>query len=345
MKKLIPLLLLICFGCQNNTEKKDQVQQVTESNTNQQGVFKLVDSVSLCMPPSPVCKKDTSTIALKNEILTYEQAYNQALTLWQLTFEEVYIKTSFGKAHVLVCGPKDGEPMVLLHGMDASSTMWYPNIKSLAKQYRVYAIDFLLEPGKSVCLEEIKHTNQIIDWYYEIFDDIKLKKFNIIGASRGGWLAINIALHDKARIKKMALLSPAQTFAWIKLGPQTLFNIAYSIFPKRKKFRNVMETMTVDIDNISQIYLNQYYLATKKGIFHKCFLQMTPFSDKDLKTLKMPILVLIGDHDIINSAKSLKRAKKVFSNLMAEEVKNSGHFLSFDQAELINKKLLDFFNR
>ncbi|MEO8759448.1 MAG: alpha/beta hydrolase, partial [Bacteroidia bacterium] len=202
--------------------------------------------------------------------------------------------------------------------------------------------DFLLEPGKSVCSAEIKHTDQIVEWYYEIFDKLKLKKVNIVGASRGGWLAINIALRNKARINKMALLSPAQTFTWIKLGPKTLFNIAYSVFPKRKKFRNVMETVTVDVDKINQLYLNQYYLATKKGIFHKCFLQMTPFPEKELKLLKMPILVLIGDHDIINNDKSLKRAKQDFLNIRTKEIKNSGHFLSIDQPEIVDKLLIDF---
>ena len=163
----------------------------------------------------------------QDDSLSYAQAYDIALLLWKTPFEEKDVKTSFGNAHVIVCGPTNGEPLILLHGMNASSTMWYPNIKSLSKQYRIYAIDFLLEPGKSICLEEISSTDQIVSWYYEIFDALQLKKINLLGASRGGWLALNIALHSQSRINKIALLSPAQAFTWIKPIPKVQCNVFY----------------------------------------------------------------------------------------------------------------------
>ena len=100
--------------------------------------------------------------------------------------------------------------------------------------------------------------------------------------------------------------------------------------------------MTIDVDKISQVYINQYYLATKKASKHACFLQMRPFANKDLKSLKMPVLLLVGDHDIINGNKSLLKAKLLISNIKADKIKNSGHFLSIDQPEIIDNKILDF---
>jgi len=340
VKKIVLfIVILYCSGCQNDNEKKVDTNKSIKCVTQLKDTLSLHDSVRVLKDSLSKCD---STITSKNEKLTYIQAYDKALTLWPIPFKEIYINTSFGKAHVIECGLASAEPLVLLHGMDASSTMWYPNIEELSKHYRVYAIDFFLEPGKSACYGEVKNTKQIILWYYEIFNSLNLKKFSLVGASRGGWLAVNIALHNPSRINKIALLSPAQTFSWIKPGPKILFNIAYSMFPKRKRFRSVLETMTFDIDKIKQAYINQYYLATQKGIMHKCFFQMTPFPEKELKTLKMPILVLIGDHDIINGDKSLKRAKKLLSNIQTAKIKNAGHFLSFDQPDVINKKLLIF---
>lgn len=129
--------------------------------------------------------------------LNYIEAYDQALTLWQTPFVERDIETKYGTAHVIISGPENGEPLVILHGMNASSTMWYPNIKVLSEQYRVYAIDFLLEPGKSAYQGDISETSQIMDWYYEILDQLKLEKFSLLGASRGGWLALNIAMNSQ----------------------------------------------------------------------------------------------------------------------------------------------------
>ena len=275
----------------------------------------------------------------------FVQAYDSALMLFQVAFTEQDIETTYGKAHIITCGKSNGEPIVLLHGMNATSTMWYPNIKALAAHYRIYAIDFLLEPGKSVSNNAVDDTKEVLSWYFQIFDKLKLDKFNLVGASRGGWLAMNIALAQPNRVKKMALLSPAQTFVWIKPLPDVIKNIAYTISPKRKNLRSVLETMTENVDNISQVYLNQYYIATQDAEINKCFIQMRPFSKEELKSLNMPILLLIGDNDIINNDKALAEAKKYLSQVKAKKITKAGHFLSMDQADVVNGELINFMNQ
>jgi pimeloyl-ACP methyl ester carboxylesterase len=272
----------------------------------------------------------------------YLLAYDRALLLWGVPIEEKDVDTKYGKAHVIVCGPASGEALVLLHGMNASSTMWYPNIKLLAQQYRIYAIDFLLEPGKSMCENDVSEVSQIMDWYEEIFEKLSLKKFSLIGASRGGWLATNIALRNQEKISKMILLSPAQTFVWIKPGAKIINNIVYTISPKRKRLREVLETMSFNVDNIEQEYIDQYYLSTKKAEINKCVMDMKPFSDNELKSIRIPTLLLIGDNDIINDRKSLKRAEKLMPRVETATIKHAGHFLSFDAAPEVNAKILRF---
>jgi pimeloyl-ACP methyl ester carboxylesterase len=290
----------------------------------------------------PEQQSNDSTAIVRSEKLTYVQSYDRSLSLWKTPFEEKDIKTSLGNAHVIISGPADADPIILLHGMNASSTMWYPNIIALSGKHRVYAIDFLLEPGKSLCQTEVSSTDAIVNWYYEIFDQLGLKKFSLVGASRGGWLALNIALRSQERINKIALLSPAQTFVWIKPFPKVIQNITYSLSPKRKKLRHVLETMTANVDNINQVYINQYYIATKEAVVSKCILKMTPFSDDQLSSLKVPVLVLIGDEDIINNDKSLLKAKKLIPDVQTGKISNAGHFLSIDQADEVNKKVLEF---
>lgn len=284
---------------------------------------------------------DTSNVKYKK--YPYLLAYDKALMLWEVPYEEKDIKTSYGNAHVIISGPEDGEPLVLLHGMNATSTMWYPNIKPLSEKHRVYAIDFLLEPGKSKCDVEISDTPALMKWYDEIFQELKLEEFDLLGASRGGWLATNIALHRKARVKKLVLLSPAQTFTWIKPGSKVLKNLVYTISPKREKLRSVLQTMTCNVDSMKQVYIDQYYMGLEQSSISKCFMDMTPFSDKELKSLDMPVLVLIGDRDIINNEKSLKRARKLIRHIEVGTIKHAGHFLSMDQADVINKTMVDFF--
>lgn len=272
---------------------------------------------------------------------SFQLAYTRTLTLWKIPFEEKNIQTRFGNAHIIVSGKADAEPLVLLHGMNASSTMWYPNIKSLSDHFRVYAIDFLLEPGRSSYTEEVKNLEQILTWYDEIFEQLKLKKINLLGASKGGWLSVNIALHSLSRINKIVLLSPAQTFTSIRPHRKVLSAIATFAFTEKKRFQKKLKMMTANINNIDPLYIDQLHIATKEAEMHRDVLEMIPFSDEQLKVLNKPVLVLIGDDDVMNDDKSLERAQLI-PGVKTETIRNAGHFLSIDQAEEINKKMLDF---
>ncbi|WP_178988345.1 alpha/beta fold hydrolase [Winogradskyella schleiferi] len=271
----------------------------------------------------------------------YYEAYDESLKLWNVNFEELYITTTNGIAHVIVSGPKNGEPVVLLHGMNASSTMWYPNIEAITENHRVFAIDFILEPGKSYLYKDIESVEKAIDWYKEVLFVLELDNFHVIGASKGGWLAVNLALNHQEKIKSLILLSPAQTFTWIRPSTELFKNIVSLFSSKEKQIEQSLESMSSDAANISEVYLKQYKIGIKKDSENKFMTSMKPFSDSELKSLKMPILVLIGDDDMINVEKTVKIANELPKG-KGEMITNAGHFLSIDQAELVNKKMQDF---
>lgn len=271
----------------------------------------------------------------------YFEAYDETLKLWNVSYEELYIPTTNGIAHVIVSGPKNKEPVVLLHGMNASSTMWYPNIEALSKNHRVFAIDFILEPGKSYLYNDIESVEKVTDWYKEVLFVLELDSFHLIGASRGGWLAVNLALNNQKKIKSLILLSPAQTFTWIKPSVDLFKNIVALLSSKEKQIAQSLESMSTDVANISDIYLNQYKIGTEKDSVNKFVASMKPFSNKELKSLQMPVLVLIGDDDMINEKRTVVIANKLPKG-KGEVIQNAGHFLSIDQADTVNEKMLDF---
>lgn len=280
----------------------------------------------------------------KTDKTAYLKSYDDALKLWKIPFQEDDILTSYGMAHVITAGPKNAEPLILLHGMDASSTMWYPNIEALAKNHRIYAIDFLMEPGKSVSCGETLSKEEIITWYNEIFDHYKLKKFKVVGASRGGWIGTLLATQENSRITKLALLSPAQTFETIDSKRKALPALMLKLFPNEKKLNKTLKAFSFYPEKIDTLYKQQFYLANKFAKSNSSMLQMLPFSKEDLKNLNIPVLVLVGDHDVINSEDSLEKAKEFLPKSKAEKIENAGHFLTIDQAKLVNKKIADFLN-
>lgn len=271
----------------------------------------------------------------------YFEVYDKVLKQWGVAYEELYIPTSHGFAHIVVSGPKKGVPLVLLHGLNASSTMWYPNAKALSKEYRVFAIDLIVEPGKSYMTTDFNSIDDITSWYQEVLWALKLDSFHLIGASRGGWFAMDLALNSKRDIRSIVLLSPAQTFMWIPPSVDLLKNIG--IFSSNEKqAENTLKTMSSNVDNINKEYLQLFYMSIGKDSLNQFIMQMVPFSKKDLQNIKVPVLVLIGDNDVINTETTIQQAKKHLSRGQGEIIPNAGHFLSVDQANIVNDKVLEF---
>ncbi|QCW99935.1 alpha/beta hydrolase [Aggregatimonas sangjinii] len=271
----------------------------------------------------------------------YFDAYDETLKLWDVSYEELYIPTTNGIAHVIVSGPENTEPIVLLHGMNASATMWYPNIEALSKNHRVFAIDLILEPGKSHMYNEIEGMDEVIDWYQEVLFVLDLEAFHIIGASKGGWMAVSLALDHSAKIKSLILLSPAQTFTWIRPSTDVFKNVVALLYSEEKQIAKSLETLSSRPSHISDIYLEQYRIGLSQNMKNRFMASMKPFSNDELRSLQMPVLVLIGDDDMINADKTIEIANTL-PNGTGEVIRNSGHFLSIDQAETVNEKMLSF---
>ena len=304
------------------------------------GIFLLLSGCS-------VFKKyryDDLVFKSRTERAHYISAYNRSLTLWNVPYTEEDVQTSFGTAHVILSGPKDAPPLVLLHGMNASSTMWFPNIEAFSKNRRVYAIDFLTEPGKSVSLGKTLSKEEIVVWYNEIFKHYQLKDFEIVGASGGGWNAVLLAIQGDSKIKKMVLLGPAQTFETIDERRKASSALMMKLFPSKKKWDKTLKNFSTDPKKIPMEYKRQSYLGYKTKIGSN-FWKIQPFSDEELKKIKIPVLVLTGDKDIMNSETGHKKAKETLSNYKREVIPNAGHFLTIDQMEIVNKKVIAFLGK
>src|SRR6185436_1545561 len=129
-------------------------------------------------------------------------AYDAAMTAWPVPRDEMDVPSRFGMTHVVASGPQDAPPLVLLHGYMATSTMWAPNVADFTKDYRVYAIDVMGQPSKSVPAEPIRSAADYAVWLSAVLDGLHLDRVCLAGQSYGGWLALNSAIATPGRLHK-----------------------------------------------------------------------------------------------------------------------------------------------
>ncbi len=281
--------------------------------------------------------------------LSNEQLYQRALSLWPVAYRELNVPTSLGQARIIVAGPVDAQPVVLLHGMHANSAMWYPNVATLAEQFRVYAVDDLLGSGGSQASADISDMSQLVRWYQELFEQLQLDSIHLVGASRGGWQAVAIALAESkiesSRIQRLVLLSPAQTFAWVEFSTDLIASIFFTLNPERAQVQDSLQSVSSRPELIHPVYLDQYVAALEHDPVPDLIMAMRPFSEQQLQQITVPTLVMIGDEDMMNDQDSLEQAKKLLPQAHTLQVKNAGHFLTVDQAELVNNEVVRFLSK
>ena len=120
--------------------------------------------------------------------------YDAKLAQWPTPYETRYVDTSYGKVHVIIGGPEDAPPVLLLNAGQMAGWSWMTNVGALNEQYRTYAIDTIGEPGKSE-LSNINHFPkngaEWSDLLVDITNQLGVDKALVVGASNGGFLALN----------------------------------------------------------------------------------------------------------------------------------------------------------
>jgi len=268
-------------------------------------------------------------------------AYEAVLRHWPVPYEEQNLPTQFGTTHIIVSGPNEAKPLILLHGQDSCAISWIYNIAALSQAFRTYAVDTIGDMGKSkpTCLPNSR--KDYAKWLLELFDGLKIAKADLMGLSYGGFLATIFALAYPQRVNRIVLLAPGIP----NFGPPTLqwanYGMPIMLLPSRftvKRFINGISTKgyTTEDPVFEQMIIgimNMRHLSFMRPVF----------TDEELKRITVPILLLIGDHEIMyEPKKALDRATSLIPHIQAELVPNASHMLNADQPELVNKKVLEF---
>lgn len=270
----------------------------------------------------------------------YFKTYDKILSFWPVEHEPIEVKTSVGSTHLNAAGPKGYPPLLLFPGFASNSTMYWPNIGTLAKHCRVYAIDTIGQPGRSLPARPLTTAN-CISWILEILDHLNIDRAHIMGLSLGGWLSLKFAIEEPARTNKVILLDPAASFA--PMSGSFFFHsfIPFMIHPTRKGLIRFFRWLTQGYPP-NPVY-GEMMLQGVLNTNPQPPLRPSPFTDAQLQALLSPVFLLVGGKSLIyNPERVINRARKLIPGVHAEILANASHALNMEQVDLVNERLNAF---
>jgi pimeloyl-ACP methyl ester carboxylesterase len=273
----------------------------------------------------------------------YDAAYEAMLGQWPVPYEELFIPTRFGDTHVIASGPQDAHGLILLHSAGSGAAQWFRNVGPFSRRYRTYAVDVIGEVNKSVTTRRLKNRQDCVDWARDLFDGLGIGKADIVGNSYGGFLAFNTALYLQERVKKVVLISPAATFV------QMWAFYEHIAFPY--KIGYALRSNRIILSGFSWIWQNfprdpvfrEYGELGKISGFPCNQLPPPVYSDAELRQICIPMLLLIGDHEVIyDPERVIRRARRLVPGLKAEIVPSANHNAQVTAPDLVNSRILEF---
>lgn len=277
------------------------------------------------------------------------QAYQAILDVWPKPYQEIKVPTSFGETHVIANGAENSQPVVLLHALSATATVWYRNVEALSKTYRVYAVDVMGEGNKSVPIKPFTSLDDFLHWFTEVIDGLGIKTLYVAGNSYGGLTGAYYAMKLPERILKLAMISPASTISPMKPFYIHMFipKAMYLFFPKlpgiKKSMRRNVDWM---YDGLAPdpLWDAVFY---KSMVFGSLINQVFPrvYSKEEFSQIKAKTLLLVGEREkIYNDLQSaVRHARESIPNLQVEMIPNAHHVAAIANPERINQSLLQFF--
>lgn len=274
-------------------------------------------------------------------------SYNKLLHSWGTEFQEKDIETSYGITHVITVGDHQSPPLLLFHGTaDNSAMMWIYNIKELSKKCYIIAVDAIGGSGKSEPNDEYyKNFNQVT-WIDDILDALEIHHTNICGVSYGAYLSYHYALERPDRVNKAICLAgriPSSQFEII--SKMMIAFLPEALFPSKKNCKKLLRKLSgtnYSVFEENEVLMNHWYYLlkyfnNKSMMQHKIVIN----SDLEISVLREKVLFLIGEHDrLTNYPKAIKRLEN--NKLNYKIIDNAGHAINHEQAEVINKEIIEF---
>lgn len=266
--------------------------------------------------------------------------YDKAMASLEVDYKEYYVKTSFGRTHIVIYGDRKKKPIITLHGGNGINPLNIRLFLPLLTEYCIIAPDVIGMPGKSAPFRNLNTWKDDYGiWLTQILDRMHIRKTMFVVSSYGSAMLLSLAKIHPERITKSVLLVPSgiahgPLFPMLKNMLVPFIN--YYIKPSKKNLKSILHSMFSEGDQLWYEFMD---------LMMSCYkMELRPpreFTKKDLERFQTPVFVIASPEDIFfPDYKVFSKAREIFSGELKEMRISGKHLPSQDTMEKVCSEIV-----
>ena len=221
----------------------------------------------------------------------------------------------------LEAGPRDGEPIVLVHGLGDSAESWSGVLPALACDHRVIVPD-LAGFGRAPIPPEGMHFSVLTAYFTDFLAAIGVERAVLVGNSLGGAVAMRHAARHPGQVARLFLLNTAG----LPIGDVAIF------LPQNRDQARELVAVSVGAQRRLPLFILDDLIRRATEPARRAYLDSPERTDvdADLAHLTMPITIVWGERDRLIPLSVAERIREAQPTAELITLPNAGHIPQSD---------------
>jgi pimeloyl-ACP methyl ester carboxylesterase len=220
-----------------------------------------------------------------------------------------------------------GKPLVLLHGAFGWATVF----PTLAKNRQVIAVE-LRGHGHTAGLDRPLTFDQMADEVAGLLEHLKIDQADVFGYSMGGNVALALAIRHPNIVGKVAIYGSYYGKVEEAFEPETF-----------KQFKSMPADFAPPIlkDYYDKVAPDPKQWPVLVASIKKMNLEFRGFGPEDMKSIKAPVLIALGDHDAVRAEHAVEMFRLI-PNAQLAIFPRADHYLLFQNPDALLPTIVAF---
>ena len=248
----------------------------------------------------------------------------------------------------------DGFPLVLSHEFAGTYKSWEPQVRFFSRRYQVITYNHRGFPPSDVPEQASAYSQDIlVEDLYQLLRYLGINEAYVGGCSMGGNIALNFGIAHPEMTRALILVATGAGTTGRETFVPKLEGMAQQV--EKVGWKVLAEQYANDPNRIQlkrkdprgwREFADDLAAHSDKGsarLIREVIIKRPPVSDleAELKQLKIPTLIMVGDEDemCIDPALIMKKHLPGAGLLVLPQ---SGHVINLEEPDIFNRALLDF---